>query len=788
MNKVKRTTGGSTTLIDDLSHKYIPYWPLLLILVIPCLMMAWVYLKVKAPVYEVTATIKVKDEKKGVDEDAVTSSINTLAPKSIVENEVEIIHSKKFVDEVVKDLKLYAPMYLKGGLKTTSAYLTSPVVIETEDPDNLTPLKEKVQYSYDFNKKTVHIGGKQYPINQFVSTDYGRLRFSPNPKFKKSEKGQLSFTLVKPESVTEGVFAGLDVSSVGKLSSIVKFKYKDDVPQRGEDVVNAVIQKYNESTVVAKTEHAKNTMAFLDQRIGKVVSDLNGVEGRIQNYRSSKGVVNLTDQSRLYLQNVAMNDQKLADLNVQISVLDQVEKYVTNKDAASGIVPSTLGVNDPSLGKLLDKYYDAEMQYEKLKQTTAENNPALQSVTGQISTLRPSILENVKNQKINLQASRNNLNLTNSGYNSVLETIPAKERELINVSREQTTLNALYNFLLQKREQTALAYSSSIAEIQVIDSAKASVLPVSPNKMFTYAAAFILAVVLTIGYIIYRDILTNKVLFRSDIEKYTAYPLLGEISYISKGKQMLLTGRDFANSQEEFKQLNTAAGLFHKNTDVKTVLVTSTSDGEGKSLTSANLALNLAAAGKKVVLIDTDMDNQQMSRTFKSVGIAGLTEFLSGEVRDPLDVIKPTGHKNLSFIGTGEAVANSTELFLSDNLESLLEYLQQHFDHIVIDSAAVNTSSDPYILSDYADLTLYVVRHRFTSKSFIKKLDEVNELKPLKNLALVFNAIKSRGFILKTKGFGYGYKPSTSNTKLLSKLVLRKNGVYHKSYKPIKQL
>lgn len=775
-------------MIDDLSHKYIPYWPLLLMLVIPCLTLAWVYLKMKSPVYEVTATIKVKDEKKGVDEDAVTSSINTLAPKSIVENEVEIIHSKKFVDEVVKDLKLYAPMYLKGGFKTSSAYLTSPVVIEAEDPDNLNPLKEKINYTYDFNKKVVKIGDKQYPINQFVSTNYGKLRFSQNPRFKKSEKGELSFTLVKPESVTEGVFAGLDVSSVGKLSSIVKFKYKDDVPQRGEDVVNAVIEKYNQSTVVAKTEHAKNTMAFLDQRIGKVVGDLNGVEGRIQNYRSSRGVVNLNDQSRLYLQNVAMNDQKLADLNVQISVLDQVEKYVSSKDAASGIVPSTLGVNDPSLGKMLEKYYDAELEYQKMKQTTAENNPAFQSVTNQINSLKPSILENVKNQKINLQASRNNLNLTNNGYNSVLESIPAKERELINVSREQTTLNTLYNFLLQKREQTALAYSSSIAEIQVIDAAKASVLPVSPNKMFTYGAAFILAAMLTICYIIYRDILTNKVLFRNDIEKHTAYPLLGEISYVKKGKQMLLTGRDFTATQEEFKQLNTAAGLFHKNTAVQTILVTSTSDGEGKSLTSANIALNLAAAGKSVVLIDTDMDNQQMSRTFKSVGIVGLTEFLSGEVPNPLDVIKPTGHRNLSFIGTGEAVANSTELFLGDNLEALLEYLQQNFDHIVIDSAAVNTSSDPYILSDYADLTLYVVRHRHTSKSFIKKLDEVNELKPLKNLALVFNGIKARGFILKTKGFGYGYKQASNNSKVLSKLVLRKNGVYHKSYKPIKQL
>lgn len=784
----KRTTGESTTLLDDLGHKYIPYWPLLVMLAVPCIMLAWVYLKVKAPVYEVQATIKVKDEKKGVDEDQVTGALNAMAPKSIVENEVEIIHSRKFVEDVVKDLKLYAPVYLKGRFKTTSAYLTSPVVIEAEDPAKLPELKTKVPFSYDYNQKKVKLGEHQYPLNQYVATDYGRIRFLPNPRFTKSEKGELSFTFINAQSITEGIYTNLDVSTVGKLSSIVKFKYKDDVPQRGEDIVNAVIAKYNESTIAQKTDLAKNTMAFLDQRITKVVSDLNGVEGRIQNYRAAKGVVNLTDQSRLYLQNVAMNDQKLADLNVQLSVLDQVEHYVSSKDAASGIVPSTLGVNDQLLAKLLEKYYDAQLQYEKLKQTTAENNPALVSVTSQISSLRPAILENVRNQRINLQASRNNLNLTNNSYNSVLETIPAKERELINVSREQTTLNTLYNFLLQKREQTAVAYSSAIAEIQVIDAATASVLPVSPNKMFTYAAALGLAIIMTVLYIIYRDILSNKVLFRSDIEKHTGYPLLGEISYVQKGKQMLLTGADYAAAQDEFKQLNTAAGLLQKVPSARKIVITSSTEGEGKSLVAANLALNLAASGRKVLLIDADMEHQQLSRTFKTQGHKGFTEFLAGEVTDLVEVIRPSGHKNLSCMAAGEPVGNYTELLLGGNLELLLQAAAERYDFIVMDAAAVNPSADAYLLSNVAELTLYVVRHRYTAKSFVKKLDELNELKPLRNLALVFNGIKARGFILKSKGYGYGNKQVVYNTRLFSLFLLRKNGVYHKNYKGVKQL
>jgi len=786
MKKNIKKTDGSGNLIEEITHKYIPYWPLLLLLAIPCIMLAWVYLKFKQPVYEVAATIQVKDSKKGVNDDQITESINMLSDKNIVENEVELIKSKTFVDEVVTDLHLYAPTYQKGKFVEKSAYVTSPVVVQVDDPKNLKPAK-KVHYSYDFNKKTVQLGNKQYPINQYVSTQYGRLMFTQNPYFKKSTPGEYYFSLVEPRNVSAGVYGGLDVSATSKLSSIVKIKFKDAIPQRGEDIVNAMIDKYNKASVAQKTDVAKNTMAFLDQRIAKVVSDLNGVEGRISSYRQRAGVVNLTDQSRLYLQNVAMNDQRLADLNVQLSVLNQVEKYISSKESA-GIAPSALGVNDPTLAKLLDRYYDSELQYEKLKQTTAENNPVLQTVVGQINTLKPAILENVRNQRINVQASLSNLALTNNSYNSVLGGMPAKERELIDVSREQSTLNTLYNFLLQKREQTALAYSSAVVESQVIDRAEASVLPVSPNKAFTYGAALILAIVLTIAYIIYRDILSNKILFRNDITKHTIFPLLGEISHVRKGKQMLLTGKDFTSVQDEFKQLCIAGGFFSKDNKNKRILITSSNEGEGKSLILANIALILSQAGKKVALIDADVTTAQLSKTFRAFNSSGLTDFLSGAVNSPAEIIKASGYKNLSVIPAGDGRDNEEDLFLNGKMELLLQHLDDKFDFILIDGVAVNPSASPYILSDLCDATLYVVRHRYTAKSVIRKLDETNELKPLKGLALIFNGIKSRGFILKTKGFGYGNKHVHLNKNLWTKLWVNKNGVSQHSYRKVKPL
>lgn len=786
MKKNITKAGSSATMIEDIKHKYLPYWPLLVLLMVPCFMLAWVYLKFKAPVYEVVASIQVKDEKKGVDEDQVTESLNVLASKNIVENEVDIIKSKTFVSQVVDELALYAPTFQKAKYAATSAYVTSPVKIEAEDPENITEVP-KVFYKYNFNTKTVEVEGKNYPINQFVSTPYGRLRFTQNPYFKKSAPGDYYFSLVPPRAVTDGLFGALDVSATSKLSSVVKITFKDAVPQRGEDIVNGLIKKYNEALLAQKTNNAKTTMAFLDQRITKVLSDLNAVERRVQNYRSSQGVVNLTDQSRLYLQNVAMNDQKLGDINMQLSVLDQVEKYVTSKEGTGGIVPSIVGLNDDLLSKQLEKYYDAELQYEKLKNTTAENNPTFQAIVNQINTLKPSILENIRNNRINLQASRSNLALTNNNYNSILETIPAKERALIDVSREQNTLNTLYNFLLQKREQAALAYSSSISETRVIDKAQASVLPVSPNKKFTYAGALALALLLTVGYILYRDILSNKVLFRSDIVSNTDYPLIGEISAVKKGKQMLLNGKDYTIAQDEFRQLCIAAGFFVKENPNQKILVTSSNEGEGKSLIVSNIALTLSQAGKKVILVDADLEGSQVSRTFRAFNTKGLAEFLSGEV-DAATIIKPSGYKNLSVIASGQATDNAAALLLNGKIESLFEYLEDKYDFILVDTAAVNPVPDAYILSQVCDKTLYVVRHRHTTKSVIKKLDETNELKPLKNLALIFNGIKSRGFIIKTKGLGYGHKHLPYTKTIWSKFWVKKNVVAPQSYNGVKQL
>ena len=756
MNNEQNTENTSSTFLEEVSYKYLPYWPLFLFSVIIFLIGAWAYLSYTNPVYGISSTILINDQKKGADDNKIEESINLLTSNKVVDNEIEVLRSRKLMLDVVDSLHLYAPIYVQKKFSPpTSAYTLSPVTIEVDDPEKIIRT-DSIYLNYNPSANTVVIDSKAYPLDQFVSTRYGNLKFTKNNRFTKATTNPLYFFLIPPVKVANSFLGNLSVSSAGKTSSVIDLYITDEVPQRGEDVLNALMDSYKNASIAYKNNLAKNTIAFVDERLRIVSGALGSVEKQIQNYKANQRITDLGEQGRMYLQNVTENDQKLAQVNLQLEVLNQVEKYVQSKNNSTGIVPSTLGINDPVLNKLLDNLYQLETEYERLTKTTGVNNPLVQSVSVQIEKIRPSILENIRNQRLNLQAGLNNLSSTNRTYNSTLQSLPQKERELVNVSREQSVKNNVYSFLLQKREETALAYASDIDNSRIIASAQAGSEPIIPKKSIIYLVSIVLGLAFSIGIVWGKEMFTNKVLFRSQIEEYTSTPIVGEISYFNEKNSLFLKGQNNRVFQEQFRQLRAAAGLFSRTNEKKRILITSSIPGEGKSLISSNLALSLSRSGKKVVLLDMDIRNPQFSKMFKLNNSAGVADYLEEDI-DPHKIIERTQFHNLFIIPAGVTKANPTELLLNGKIAELLQSLEEEFDYIVMDTSPVNPVADAYILSDFCDLTLYVVRHKHTPKTFIKTLDETNKFKPLKNLAIVFNGIKPRGFIKGNFGYGYGY-------------------------------
>ncbi|MBD0297564.1 MAG: polysaccharide biosynthesis tyrosine autokinase [Flavisolibacter sp.] len=759
MEPIKRNVEESgNNVFSSLTFRYLPYWPLFLSLMLLCGLAAWAYLQLATPLYEAYATILIKDEKKGAEESSAPEALNIYASKKIVENEVEVLHSRKLMKEVVNELHLYAPVYEKGEYKNTSAYLSSPVIILVKNPDALSGIDENGTKPIDFYIKNneVVMNSKSYPLNQWVTTPFGELQFAPNPRKQKAPLKPLCFRLFTSKDRAIALLKILKVEPSSKLSSVVNLTIRDEVPKRGEDVLNKLIELYNSSALIEKNRLAANTLAFVDNRLHAVERELDSLESRIQHYRSKKGVVDLTEQSKVFLQNVGTNDRKAADISMQLAVLDQVERYIISKDNESGIVPSTLGVDDPVLSRLMANLNEAEMEYEKLKKTTAENNPLVITVAREIEKLRPLILENVRNQRNSLQSSKSNLNVSNSMFNSMLQSIPEKERELAEISRQHTIKNSVYSFLLEKREQTALTISSTFSESRVVDVAESSSKPVSPIAALIYLAALVLALGIGMALITVKEKLNRKILFLSEIESSTKIPVAAEIAHTKKRDSLLVTGSKVSFVAEQFRQLRAAIGLYGKHINKKKLLVTSSISGEGKSFISTNLATSLALAGKKVVLIDLDIRNPKSSSLLGVAGEEGIGEFLAG-TKHPEDIIRKSSVPNLYVIGAGGEVENAEELMLSGKLTELLSYLEEPFDFIVMDSSPIDPVTDASILSEYCDKTLFVVRHAYTPKTAVQHFDDNQKVKALKNPSIVFNGVRSRGFFVKTYGYGYGY-------------------------------
>lgn len=744
-----------TNIVRQLLNTYLPYWPLFLALLIVAFIGTRIYLSYVTPVYEATARILIKDEKKGTDGAKASETFDVLSSKKIIENEIEVIRSKELLERVVKKLRLYAPVYEEHTLRNASAYLTSPVNVEARDMNAISEVKQ-VYLTFDNGKQVVTINNKSYPVNKWVETSYGTLRFNLNKDYKPSNDAKFFFALQSPKSAISEVDSKLAVAATNKNSSIIKLSFRDEVAQRGEQVLNELLSAYNNAMTDDKNTLAVNTITFLDERLAKVEGELDSVEKKIQRYKSGRGAIDIGTEGRLFLENVSTNDQKMSEIGMQLAVLDQVETYVRAKDKGSSLVPSTLGVNDPILSQLVNKLYLSELEYESLRKTTAENNPVLVSITDQIDRMKPGIVENIQNQRRSLMASRSNLSATNSTYNSMLQSIPEKERMLIDINREQGIKSELYTFLLQKREEAALSHASATSDTRIIDKADSADRPVSPNKKVVYLSALLIALFTGIGFVYARENFSNKIMFRQQIEKLTGAPILAEIPY-EKSSELIVTNENKRTFiAEQFRRLRITLNQIGVSTLRKRMLVTSSISGEGKSFVAANLAMTLALTGKKVVLLDFDLNNPSLSR-LNVPSDAGITEYLQGTADADDIIVQTTLHENLSMIMPGNLPPNPTELIMNEKAAELLDYLDSIFDYVVIDTAPVVPVTDAYLLSKFCDVTLYVVRHGYTPAMLVERIDANNKIHPLNNMVLVFNGVTARGFGNKNYGYGYGY-------------------------------
>lgn len=798
MSGTTQQTNVKNNLFNFLLNKFLPFWPLILAFLIACLFAATCYIFLSQTLYETSAAVLLNDEQKGVDDAEMLESINVFKTKKIIENELEILGSKEIIRRVVDSLSLYAPVFDKSGFRTTTAYESSPIRIVLKDPYSKSNFKEDIEFEFVFNseKQTVVIKDLTYALNEWVSIPMidTEIKFIPNPNYTKLEaSNEFYFKLVNPRLVTDFIHQNVSAEASSKLSTVVRLKYKDELPIRGEDILGYLILAYKTSAVEDRDAIAQNTLEFIESRMNEVGIELELVEKELETYRAKEGVIDIGQQGSMYLQNVGDYDRRLTDIDIQISILNKVSAYVNSKGKTSGIVPSTMGVDDPILSQLLKDLYDAEIEYAKLKKTTAANNPILVSIQNRIAKIRPSIAEIVKNQRSNLYASRSNLSSSSGKYNDALKVLPEQERKLIEITRRKKSVSSLFEYLVQKREETALSYAPTTSDVKIVESPQSSLKPVSPKKSLIYLMAICASLGISMALIGIRELISTKILFRAELEEYLSIPVIGELAYVgneNEPKERNIKGKIFSfimrindmiyayiskfresisrkeglltNNHEnifivdQFRQILAFLGFYRRTDGIKKLMITSSIQGEGKSYVSANLAQTLAFSGKKVALLDMDLRNQRISSLFKLEKEKGISDFLVGKV-PYTSLAKQVGKNKLYVFPAGTKAINSSELLTSTNLDRLFTSLEEEFDYILVDTPPINMVSDAQTLNHFCDKTLVIVRHGFTPKFVIQHLDENVKAKNLNNCAVVFNGVKNRGVVTDSYGFGYGY-------------------------------
>ena len=733
--------------IQDIIGRYLPYWPLFIILIAIGAGIAYLKLRKATPIYQANAMMMIKnDEQQGY----IMEQLNMGKGYKNMQNEIAIMRSRPIAEAVVRNLHLYAPIVQEGRIRTMSSYASSPVVFRMQNPDSMKGVG-RVSFMYDQKTRTVTFGGQTYPLNQFVNTPYGVMQILPNPHAPEDPIHlPMFFSLVSPAAMAGTVQSGLSIAPGVKESSLVNLSYNDESPERAVDILNEVVKVYNVAAINDKNKISANTMRFLEDRLRYVEADLDSIEKKIENFKSTNRIVDIGSQGQQYLTAISGNDQRTTNIDIQMSILDEVQRYVQSKKDKDILVPA--GVEDPILSGQLQRLYEAESQQAVLQKTTGENYPELSSLTTQINRLKPTILESIRNQRQNLLATKSDIQGNSGRYNSLLSGLPAQERALINIDRQQAIKNTIYTFLLQKREETGLTFAAQVADSRLVNDAQpGGIVYPAPNSV--YLQWIFVGIIAGVLFVFIRENLNRNVNSRPEMEKLTKVPVIAEIAHSRTKEAIVVESGNRSLVAEQFRYLRTSLSYIGINPTHKKILFTSSISGEGKSFITTNLAATLALTGKRVIMLEMDLRKPKLSEMMGLDRNTGLSDYLIGN-KSLSEIVKITPISNLFLISSGAIPPNPAELLLNGSLPELLVQLEASYDYILIDTAPVSPVTDAYIISPLCDATLYVVRQNRTPRVLLQKLNDIVRSTRLKNVSVVFNGVKQKRF---GSYYGYGY-------------------------------
>lgn len=759
--------------IQELLFRYLIHWPWFVVSIIICIACAWGYLRLTTPIYNISATVLIKDEKKGGGA-SMSSDLEKMGLEgfvslsSNVDNEIEVLRSKSLAREVVNNLGLFVTYMDEDEFPSKELYHTSPVLVSLthQEADKLPGRMEINMILQPTGALGVQItvGEKEYrkqfdKLPAVFPTDEGTVAFFANndtlsavcPENITKERHITAF-INRPFSVLKEYVNSLSIAPTSKTTSVVVISLENTNTRRGRDYINKLLEMYNINANNDKNEVAQKTAEFIDERIGIISKELGSTEQDLENFKRSAGITDLSSEAQIALTGNAEYEKKRVENQTQINLVMDLQRYMKGNEYE--VLPSNIGLQDAASAGAIDRYNQMLVERKRLLRTSTENNPTIINLDTSIRAMRTNVQATLDATLKGLQITKEDLAREASRYSRRINDAPTQERQFVSIARQQEIKSGLYLMLLQKREENAITLAATANNAKIIDEALADDNPISPKKMLVYLAALVLGVGLPVGVIYLIGLTKFKIEGRADVEKLTSLPVVGDIPLADEKTGSIAVFENQNNLMSEtFRNVRTNLQFMLEN-GKNVILVTSTISGEGKSFISANLAISLSLLGKKVVIVGLDIRKPGLNKVFNIPKKEhGITQYLTNTTANLMDFVQPSDiNKNLFILPGGTVPPNPTELLARGGLEKAIETLKANFDYVILDTAPVGMVTDTLLIGRVADLSVYVCRADYTHKAEFTLINELAENNKLPNLCIAIN-----GLDLNSRKYGYYY-------------------------------
>lgn len=752
--------------------------------------MAFVFNKYSSRKYYNRASLLIKEESRGsfMGGEDIMQGFDLFGGVSNVENELSILKSFSVVNEAVQALNMEVSYYTEEPMfpldflpfqTVNELYDNSPMKV-IMDQTHLQPVglrfyvdvindstyKLKTQgseiaiYNYITNNIVAYkdsisfqdiykfgetVSNDNYSFSVHLKDNYSRAKFKDKDLF---------FTFNNLNGLTAMYQAMVSVATTTTTSSVVLVSLSGSHPKKITDFINALTAVYLEQNLEKKNLIAFNTVKFIDSRISDIADSLMFAESKLQNFRSSNQVMNISFQGQKLYEKMNSLENDRARINIRKQYYDYILEYFEkNREINDLIAPSTMEVQDPGLNEMIGQLIEKSNERMSLLQQGSGKNLFLNDIEVAINNLKSSIVETIKFNYNSTEIALKDIESRVDKLNTQISSLPRTERELIGMERQFKLNDAIYTFLLQKRAEAQIAQASNSSDYEVIDTAqyfKASM--VSPKSQLNYIIAIFLGLFFPFVFIIVRDFLNNKIAEIKDVEGITNRPIVGQVLH-NKFKSSAII-RDFPKSPlaDSFRAIRTNLRFFARGNDKMVILITSSMSGEGKSFCSVNIASVYALLGKKTCLIGFDLRRPALFKDFGLNNEKGVSSYLIESAKLD-DIVQKTQIKNLDLISAGPVPPNPVELIASDRTTQLFEDLRAKYDYVIIDSSPIGAVTDSFLLFSHADINLFTIRHNVSLKDAVKSNLKNIELKKINNVSIIINDVK-----MKKNAYGYAYQ------------------------------